>query len=124
MEYLDEAGNDPPTGQAPESTSQEQNKAYIVSSFTSKNFYLEGVRFSTVEFPSKARTFSRSMMSQSQSSVVQEKDREDPLTGLVQESPVDNQAESDANTSSESYDVFDERRHDVVFGKLCSRQEV
>lgn len=66
MEYLDEAGNDPPNGQATELTGQDHNKAYIVSSFTTKKFYLEGVKFSTDEFPSKARTFSRSVMSQSE----------------------------------------------------------
>lgn len=68
MEYLDEAGNDPPSGQTTELTNQDQNKAYVVSSFTTKKFYLEGVQFFTDEFPSRARTFSRSMMSQSQMS--------------------------------------------------------
>lgn len=121
MEYSDEAGNDPPTGQAPE-TSHEQSKAYVVSSFTTKNFFLEGVAFSTVEFPSKARTFSRSVMSQSQSSVVGTKEKEDSYIALVKDSE-ELQAE-DANSSGESIEVLEENRHVILCGKLCSRQEV
>lgn len=121
MEYSDEAGNDPPTGEASETT-QEQSKAYVVSSFTAKNFFLEGVTFSTVEFPSRSRTFSRSVMSQSQGSIVGEKDKEDSYIALVkdrEELQVD-----DANSSGESIEVLEYNRHVVLCGKLCSRQEV
>lgn len=122
IEYLDEAGNDPPTGQSPESTSQEQCKAYVVSSFTTKNFFFEGVTFSTVEFPSKARTFSRSLLVTSQ--MKNSSEHQDSLTTLVHPTDREGANESEANSSSDSFDVLDERRHDVLFGKLCGRQEV
>lgn len=121
MEYSDEAGNDPPTGETSENP-QEQNKAYVISSFTTKNFFLEGVTFSTVEFPIRARTFSRSVMSQSQASNGGEKDKEDSYIALLKEKE-ELQAE-DANSSGESIEVLDEKRHLIVCGKLCSRQEV
>lgn len=121
MEYSDEAGNDPPTGETAE-TSQEQKKAYIASSFTTKNFNLDGVTFSTVEFPSKARTFSRSVMTQSQSSVNCDKEKEDSYIALVRDKE-DVQAE-DANSSGESIEVLEEHRHVILCGKLCSKQEV
>lgn len=59
LEYSDEAGLDP------SSTSldcKESAKTYIISAFTTKRFYLEGVTFNTDEFPSHARTFSKSMV--------------------------------------------------------------
>lgn len=59
LEYSDEAGLDPSsTSLDPE----ESTKAYIISAFTIKRFYLEGVTFHTDEFPSRARTFSKSMV--------------------------------------------------------------
>lgn len=117
MEYSDEAGNDPPTGQTSETT-QEQKKSYVVSSFTTKKFILEGVTFSTVEFPSKARTFSRS--SQSQSSTNGDKEKEDSYVALVK----DNLQTEESNSSGESFDILDENRHVIVCGKLCNKQEV
>lgn len=59
LEYSDEAGLDPSsTSLDPEGSA----KAYIISAFTIKRFYLEGVTFHTDEFPSHARTFSKSMV--------------------------------------------------------------
>lgn len=118
IEYLDEAGNDPPTGQ-PSDNPHEQNKAYVVSSFTTKNFLLEGVTFSTVEFPSKARTVSRSVISQSQSLYC---DRADSLSTLVDGSS--SSVDGEENSSGESIEVVDEQRHVIMFAKLCSKQEV
>ena len=65
LEYSDEAGSDPVTTAMDPSQSQ---KGYIVSAFTTKRFYLEGVTFHTDEFPSRARTFSRSVMTTSRGS--------------------------------------------------------
>lgn len=59
LEYSDEAGLDP------SSTSldpDESAKGYIISAFSTKRFYMEGVTFHTDEFPSHARTFSRSLV--------------------------------------------------------------
>lgn len=59
LEYSDEAGLDP------SSTSldpDESAKGYVISAFSTKRFYMEGVTFHTDEFPSHARTFSRSLV--------------------------------------------------------------
>lgn len=59
LEYSDEAGLDPSnTSLDPD----ESAKGYIISAFSTKRFYMEGVTFHTDEFPSRARTFSRSML--------------------------------------------------------------
>lgn len=59
LEYSDEAGLDPTnTSMDPD----ESAKGYIISAFSTKRFYMEGVTFHTDEFPSRARTFSRSML--------------------------------------------------------------
>lgn len=60
LEYSDEAGLDPSnTSLDPD----ESAKGYIISAFSTKRFYMEGVTFHTDEFPSRARTFSRNMAS-------------------------------------------------------------
>lgn len=61
IDYLDEAGSDPPT----ELLDSDKNKTYIISTFTTKKIAFEGVTFHTDEFPSKARTFSRSVLIES-----------------------------------------------------------
>lgn len=59
LEYSDEAGLDPcGTSLDPD----ESAKGYIISAFSTKRFYMEGVTFHTDEFPSRARTFSRSLV--------------------------------------------------------------
>lgn len=59
LEYSDEAGLDPSgTSMDPD----EASKGYIISAFSTKRFYMEGVTFHTDEFPSCARTFSRSLV--------------------------------------------------------------
>lgn len=65
LEYSDEAGSDP--NNVPLDANQ-SNKGYVVSAFSTKRFYLEGVTFHTDEFPSRARTFSRSVMTMSRAS--------------------------------------------------------
>lgn len=123
-------------GEATDISNQEHSKAYIVSSFTTKNFLLEGVKMSTVEFPSKARTFSRSVMSHS---VVSTNDQEqtDSLTNLIQTTN-DSTESDDEHIEMENYisdkpeelrvnacSVLEpDQRYVVLFGKLCGRQEV
>lgn len=65
MEYSDEAGSDPNTANI---DSNQPNKGYVISAFTTKRLSLEGVTFHTDEFPSRARTFSRSVMTTSRGS--------------------------------------------------------
>ena len=65
LEYSDEAGNDPTNINLDPS---QTNKEYVKSAFATKHFYLEGLTFHTDEFPSKARTFSRSVMTLSRES--------------------------------------------------------
>lgn len=126
MEYSDEAGDDPPTGENLDDYNQDQNKAYVVSSLTTKNFSLKGIHFSTVEFPIAARTFSRSVISPGQS--MHEKDSDDSLVTLLQESQIADETSErkkveekpDKNTLKEEEDMA---RHVLVFGKMCGKQE-
>lgn len=74
------------------------------SSFVTKKLIFEGVSFSTVEFPSSLRTFSRSTLSQSQST-----EKED----------------QNIDESTEvSPDLEDDQRNVILCGRLCNRQEV
>ncbi|XP_025831922.1 autophagy-related protein 2 homolog B isoform X2 [Agrilus planipennis] len=115
MEYTDEAGNDPPVEEMTDPAIKE-HKTYIVSSFTIKNFYLEGVTLSTVEYPSKARTFSRSVVQQSQ--IFEDSGNSDPLEAVLN----DNHADTKDKNSSAS--VGNDERHVILFGKLSGRQEI
>lgn len=65
LEYSDEAGSDPGSSTL---DPNQASKGYVVSAFTTKRFYLEGVTFHTDEFSSRARTFSRSVMTASRGS--------------------------------------------------------
>lgn len=65
IDYLDEAGSDPPSVSDVQAVPGENSKAYHIAAFTTKKFCLEGVTIYTDEFPSKARTFSKSVMSMS-----------------------------------------------------------
>jgi hypothetical protein len=69
VDYFDEAGRDPPN------STQQGNKVYQVAAFTARKFYLEGITMYTDEFPSRARTISRSVMSLSSSSTPDSKVR-------------------------------------------------
>lgn len=62
-------------------------------------------------------------MNYSQTSTTCEKEKEDSYIALVKEGG-ETQSGSEANSSGESIEVVDDKRHVVVFGKLCSRQEV
>ena len=75
VDYFDEAGTDPPNLTPGETYLQQGNKVYQVAAFTARKFYLEGITMYTDEFPSRARTFSRSVMSLSSSSTPDSKVR-------------------------------------------------
>ncbi|XP_011706773.1 PREDICTED: autophagy-related protein 2 homolog B isoform X4 [Wasmannia auropunctata] len=117
LEYSDEAGLDPSnTSLDPD----ESAKAYIISAFSTKRFYMEGVTFHTDEFPSRARTFSRSMLA-STCSTPDSKQNSDSLfisaqmspTQSILHTPPDGNAVNNSNESSP-----------IVFAKLAGRQEV
>jgi len=75
VDYFDEAGTDPPNLTHGETYLQQGSKVYQVAAFTARKFYLEGITMYTDEFPSRARTFSRSVMSLSSSSTPDSKVR-------------------------------------------------
>lgn len=56
-------------------TPGDSERAYHIAAFTTKMFCLEGVTIYTDEFPSQARTFSRSVMSMSTGSTPDSKVR-------------------------------------------------
>ncbi|KAG7200135.1 hypothetical protein KM043_000574 [Ampulex compressa] len=116
IEYSDEAGLDPSNtsldpGQA--------TKGYVVSAFTIKRFYLEGVTFYTDEFPSRARTFSRSIMTTSRGSTPDSKNSDGQFSS-AQISPTQNMQTPPEgniiNNLSES--------NPIIFAKLAGRQEI
>lgn len=137
MEYYDEAGSDPPLEETADINKQESNKTYLVNSFLSKNFYIQGVTFSSVEFPSGARTFSRSVLSQS----VNETEQGDSIVTILQNSNMndsinssDTEPEVNENVRTESpskkeelgvqSNPLEDKRFVVLFGKFCGKQEV
>lgn len=113
MEYWDLAGTESPeSDDTQEETSSNQEtkdtkKMYVVSSFTTKNFILQGITMYTVEFPIEARTFLGSSMHES-------------ITELS----------TMLSSSSEREDTFKpidptnktQSRHEIMFGKLIGRQ--
>ncbi|KAK2581702.1 hypothetical protein KPH14_002189 [Odynerus spinipes] len=116
LEYSDEAGLDPSyTSIDP----NQSGKGYVVSAFTIKRFYLEGVTFHTAEFPSRARTFSRSIMTTSRGSTPDSKNSDGQFSS-AQTSPSQNMQtppeKNIINNLSES--------HPILFAKLAGRQEI
>lgn len=127
IEYLDEAGSDPTAADEP--LLQDQGKAFIVSSFTTKRLHLDNVTFHTVEFPSAARTFNRSFAVEKQ----QNRDVFDymrPNRDMDSIDKLDNFDTSDLkHNDREAMDAteINERnsyRHEIIFGKLMGKQEI
>ncbi|XP_056630005.1 autophagy-related protein 2 homolog A [Diorhabda sublineata] len=124
IEYSDEAGSDPSTDEAT-NTTQDQKKAYMENTFTTKIFSITGVTLSTVEFSSKARTFSKSLFVQSQFET-----ENDSLVTVIESS---NRAK-DSLMDTEKVnvkDVFkkveqcvDDHRHVIKFAKITDKQQV
>ncbi|KAI5741739.1 hypothetical protein M8J76_016678 [Diaphorina citri] len=100
MDYCDEAGCDISSGHVGESTPGSPNGE---SAFAIKKFHLDGVSLSTDEFPTSARTVSRSLMLS---------------TSL--------EGQDESGSSSPSKDYPEDRRtyEPVLFGKLVGRQEL
>ncbi|XP_015509682.1 autophagy-related protein 2 homolog B [Neodiprion lecontei] len=116
LEYSDEAGSDPGNSTLdPNQTS----KGYVVSAFATKRFYLEGVTFHTDEFPSLARTFSRSVMIASRGSTPDSKNSDGQFSS-AQISPTQNM-----QTPPEKNIINNLGESDpIMFAKLAGRQEV
>ncbi|XP_066590734.1 autophagy-related protein 2 homolog B isoform X2 [Prorops nasuta] len=118
LEYSDEAGSDPCNSSLDPNQSA---KSYVVSAFSTKRFYLEGVSLHTDEFPSRARTFSRSIITTSRSSTPNSKNSDGQFSS-AQISPVQNSCiitppeKNVINTLSES--------NSIIFAKLTGRQEI
>ncbi|XP_015584958.1 autophagy-related protein 2 homolog B [Cephus cinctus] len=116
LEYSDEAGSDPGSSTL---DPNQGAKGYVVSAFTIKRFYLEGVTICTDEFPSRARTFSRSVMTMSRGSTPDSKNSDSQFSS-AQISPIQNMQTppegSIINNLSES--------NPIMFAKLAGRQEV
>ncbi|KAK5648479.1 hypothetical protein RI129_003371 [Pyrocoelia pectoralis] len=128
MEYMDAAGNDPPTGESVDPNDLEQNKAFVVSSFTTKNFYFQGVTLSTVEFPSRARTFSRSVIFRSNTPNAQE---DDSLITMIERNIkietsecLDYTDTEDQMTQSSEKSELENERHVIQFGRLVGKQQI
>lgn len=125
MEYSDEAGNDPIVGEGTDISNQDSKKAYIIQSYSVKRIIIEGVTFSTVEFSSKARTFSRSVISQSQIEDGTEEKEESFLTMFERNSLNDIAKEKEIMPNRNSHNNnLDGYRHIILFGKVSSVQEV
>ncbi|KYQ51543.1 Autophagy-related protein 2 like protein A [Trachymyrmex zeteki] len=116
LEYSDEAGLDPSnTSLDP----NESTKGYIISAFSTKRFYMEGVTFHTDEFPSHARTFSRSMLASTCSTP--DSKNSDSLFTSAQMSPTQSilHTPPDGNAVNNSNES-----NPIMFAKLAGRQEV
>nr|CAI5847822.1 unnamed protein product [Callosobruchus analis] len=132
IEYSDESGNDPTPEEATDLTNRDSKKAYIVQSVTTKKFNIQGVTLSTVEFSSKARTFSRSvLLSQSQCQQF-DKENEDSVVTILQRSTNDDQKEAEAvvvppvveKQKTPEVPIVNGHRHVIVFGKMSGGQEI
>ncbi|XP_049811820.1 autophagy-related protein 2 homolog A [Schistocerca nitens] len=131
MDYCDEAGTDPPTPPMGDTQLQQANKLYQVAAFTTKKFYLEGVSLYTDEFPSQARTFSRSVMSSSTGSTPESKNS-DYNFGTAPVTPSSSSPVSPLQTIPPAVAADDHTQHrnlsvepdPVLFAKLAGRQEL
>nr|QSV39518.1 autophagy associated protein [Locusta migratoria] len=131
MDYCDEAGTDPPTPPMGDTQLQQANKLYQVAAFTTKKFYLEGVSLYTDEFPSQARTFSRSVMSSSTGSTPESKNS-DYNFGTAPVTPSSSSPVSPLQPVPPAVAAEDHTQHrnlsvepdPVLFAKLAGRQEL
>jgi hypothetical protein len=118
--YTDESASDPPKEEATNYTKQDEKKAYFEQSYTTRSVRLEGIKLSTVEFLSKARTFAQPFSAESE---------QDETFSSVQEVE-DNDEEPDeaeAEGSSDAYpeqDSSTEERNIITFGQFGGRVEI
>ncbi|KAK7872956.1 hypothetical protein R5R35_004266 [Gryllus longicercus] len=112
IDYFDEAGADPPMPPSGDPQLHQANKVYQVAAFTTKAFYLEGVVLYTDEFPSRARTFSRSVMSLSTSSSPESKLSESVLGSPVPaDAALPKQMEASSHSPLGDRDSLSSSRH-------------
>lgn len=128
VEYSDEAGNDP-AEDVTDPSNQNLKKAYIVQSYTVKKLIIEGITFSTMEFSVKARTFSRSVIFQSQMDVINEDQEQSFIStfernSLNEQLSIEQQSVDPTVSVNTLNDVVEKYRHVIMFGKVSSTQEV
>lgn len=116
LEYSDEAGLDPSSTSLDPSQS---TKGYVVSAFTTKRFYLEGVTFHTDEFPSRARTFSRSIITSSRGSTPESKNSDYHFSSVQVSSTQNIQTSPEGNIINNLSES-----NPIMFAKLAGRQEI
>ncbi|XP_014205961.1 autophagy-related protein 2 homolog B [Copidosoma floridanum] len=116
LDYSDEASSDP----SPETTDPDQpNKGFLVSAFSTKRFYLEGVTFHLDEFPSQCRTTSRRISDSRESSP--DSNDSDGHYSSAQISPTQNmQIPPRRSTYIETDDKF----NPIMCAKLSGSQEI
>lgn len=119
IDYLDEAGADPPAPEV-EVTGGETGRAYHIAAFTTKKFCLEGVTIYTDEFPSQARTFSRSVMSMSTGSTPDSKNS-DTAFATAPASPSQSVAGGLSGSAAPNLSLEPDP---ILFGKLAGRHEL
>ncbi|GFG37838.1 hypothetical protein Cfor_03151 [Coptotermes formosanus] len=132
VDYSDEAGTDPPNSTPSETYLQQGNKGYQVAAFTARKFCLEGITMYTDEFPSRARTFSRSVMSLSSSSTPDSKNSDSnfgtaPVTPASQSpssSHIASMQESVINDKTSHHSNLSLEPDPILFGKLAGRQDI
>ncbi|CAG9863843.1 unnamed protein product [Phyllotreta striolata] len=115
IDYSDEAGNDPSSDE----TDPESKKAFVVHSFTTRNLTVTGVTLSTVEFSSKARTFSRSVLVHSQ-----QETEHDSLVTVIENSPIADDSRKSTPEEPESLDDLNGHRYVIKFGQISGTQEI
>lgn len=120
IDYLDEAGSDPPNVQDVQAVPGENSKAYHIAAFTTKKFCLEGVTIYTDEFPSKARTFSKSVMSMSTGSTPDSKTSETAFA-TAPASPSQSMMGGLPNPPAPNLSLEPDP---ILFGKLAGRHEL
>ncbi|KAK0093179.1 hypothetical protein PV326_014144 [Microctonus aethiopoides] len=120
LEYSDEAGSDPSNVNL-DANNQQQTKGYVVSAFTTKRFYLEGVSFHIDEFPSRARTFSRSVMTTSRGSTPDSKNSDGQFSS-AQISP----SQTTIPTTPPERNIMNtlSQSNPIMCAKLTGRQEL
>lgn len=118
--YADESSNDPPKEEATDLSKQDEKKAYLEQSYTARSTRLEGITISTVEFSSKARTVSQSVMSDSSCY-----DKEDSFSSIIEKTNANdaNEMKDLPKTGQDQYCASD-KRNVIMFGKFAGKVEV
>lgn len=119
MTYCDEASFEDPDlrGTRDSNSKEDPKKAYLIDSFTIKDIVIEGVKLSTIEFPSVERTISRSILTNSSCT---SKD-EESCSELEEIEPKD---ELPKKLEYSNDDDLNPERHIIAFGNFYNKLEV